>query len=224
MQLTERIKKNILKTQYEDDSHLENLYYLLNKHLTKRNPKSLLDVGCANGDRTVRIAKYLNINLQNVHGVDYNFKNIAICKNLFNAKTIDLEDTNLSYKSSSFDLVICNQVLEHLKNYKKVIADIIRVTSEKGYVAIGIPNLAHLINRLYLIFGIQPMCLNLNSSHVRGFTHKAFKEMLNKLNDVELVDYRGALIYPLPYNAAKLLTRYSPGISGYVCYLLKKSK
>ena len=222
MKLTEKIKKNILKTQYEDDSHLENLYFLLSKHLTKRNLKSLLDVGCANGDRTVRIAKYLNINLQSVYGVDCNFKNIAICKNLFNAETIDLEDTNLSYKSNSFDLVVCNQVLEHLKNYKKVIDDIIRVTSKKGYVVIGIPNLAHLINRLYLIFGIQPMCLTLNSQHVRGFTHKAFKEMLNEINDVELIDCQGALIYPFPYNAAKLITRYSPGISDYVCYLLKK--
>lgn len=222
MKLREKIKKDILKTQYEDDSHLENLYYLLNKHLTESSLKSLLDVGCSNGDRTVRIAKYLKINLQDVYGVDYSFKNIANCKNLFNAKTIDLENSKLNYKSSSFDLVICNQVLEHLKNYKKVMADLIRVTSKNGYIAIGIPNLAHLINRIYLICGIQPLCLSLNSSHVRGFTHKAFIEMLNTLNDVKLIDCCGALIYPFPYKVGELLAKYSVGLSGYVCYLLRK--
>lgn len=222
MILKESIKENLIKTEYEDDSHLENLFFLFDKHLNERNLKNLLDVGCANGDRTVRIAKYFNINLQDTYGVDYNGKNIATCKNLFNAEIIDLETGNLLYKSSSFELVVCNQVLEHLKNYKKVVEELIKITCNQGYIAIGIPNLAHLINRLYLIFGIQPLCLTLNSSHVRGFTHKAFLEMLAIFDEVALVDCRGALMYPLPYNIARALAGYLPGLSGYVCYLLKK--
>jgi len=222
MNLIEVIKKDIIKTQFEDQSHLHNLLYLLDKHINGSGPKSLLDVGCANGERTIRIAKYFNINLQKAYGVDYNKKNIATCKGLFNAKVIDLEIENLPYKNNSFDLVMCNQILEHLKNYKKVIDDLIRVTCHKGYIAIGIPNLAHLINRLYLIYGVQPMCLTLNSSHVRGFTHKSFIEMLSTLEEVTLVDCRGEMMYPFPYSIAKTLTRYLTGLSGYVCYLLKR--
>jgi ubiquinone/menaquinone biosynthesis C-methylase UbiE len=194
MTLKESIKKNIVKTEYEDDNHFENLFFLFDKYLYESNPKNMIDVGCANGDRTVRIAKYFNINLQDTFGVDYNGKNIATCKDLFNAKIIDLETENLPYKSNSFDIVVCNQVLEHLKNYKKVIEELIRITCNKGYIAIGIPNLAHLINRLYLIFGIQPLCLTLNSSHVRGFTHKAFLKMIEIYDEVALVDCRGALM------------------------------
>jgi ubiquinone/menaquinone biosynthesis C-methylase UbiE len=222
MTLKESIKKNIVKTEYEDDNHFGNLFFLFDKYLYESNPKNMIDVGCANGDRTIRIAKYFNINLQDTFGVDYNEKNIAACKNLFNAEIIDLETGNLPYKNSSFDFVVCNQVLEHLKNYKKVVEELIRITCNQGYIAIGIPNLAHLINRLYLIFGIQPLCLTLNSSHVRGFTHKAFLEMLTIFDEVALVDCRGALMYPLPYNIAKALAAYLPGLSGYVCYLLKK--
>ena len=222
MNLKEGIKKNIIKTQYELKSHLENIFYLFDKHLNGKSPKSLLDVGCANGDRTLRIAKYFNITMQNTYGLDYNEKHVAACEDLFNTKIIDLETEKMPYKNKSFDLVICNQVLEHLKNYKEVIGDLIRVTCKEGHIVIGIPNLAHLINRLYLIFGIQPMCLTLNSSHVRGFTHKSFIEMLRCLDEVVLIDCRGALMYPLPYYSAKPLTRYLPGLCGYVCYLLKK--
>ena len=217
------MKKNIIKTQYELQSHLENMFYLFDKHLKESLPKSLLDVGCANGDRTVKIADYFHITEQCTHGVDYNEKQIAICKNRFNAAVIDLESQKFPYEHNSFDLVICNQVLEHLKNYKKVIDNLIRVTRKKGFILIGIPNLAHLVNRLYLMFGIQPMCMTLNSSHVRGFTHKSFVKMLDATENVELVDCKGGVMYPLPYSIAKPLTKYFPGLSGYVCYLLKKT-
>ena len=65
---------------------------------------------------------------------------------MFNAENIHSERDVLPYKDEMFDLVICNQVLEHLKNYRKVIDDIIRVTRKGGYMIFGIPNLAHLIN------------------------------------------------------------------------------
>ena len=220
--LIDYLKKSILKTQYELDSHQKNLFYLIDRHLSDCSITSLLDVGCANGDRTILIAKYFNINRQNTYGVDYNKKHIEACSNLFKAKLTDLENQNLLYRNNRFDLVVCNQVLEHLKNYRNVIDNLIRVTRKKGFIMIGIPNLAHLINRLYLIFGIQPMCMTLNSSHVRGFTHKAFVEMLDKTDNVELVDCKGGLMYPLPYFVAQPLTKYLPGLSGYVCYLLKK--
>ena len=218
----EVIKKKIIKTQSEWESHIENILYLFDKNISTYNPDSLLDVGCGSGERTIRIANNFNIDMHNTYGVDCNNQHVIACRKIFNAKVIDLESDNLAYQDNNFDLVICNQVLEHLKNYKKVIDDIIRVTREKGYIIIGIPNLAHLINRIFLIFGIQPMCIHLDSSHVRGFTHKAFVEMLNSLRQVELIDYTGSLMFPFPYYIAKYLSRYLVGLSGYTCYLLQK--
>lgn len=120
---------------------------------------------------------------------------------------------------------MCNQVLEHLKNYKKVLEEIIRVTKPGGYMMIGIPNLAHLINRFYLLFGIQPMCLDIISSHVRGFTHNSFKQKLNSLPGITYLDCAGSeLIYPLPLLLARPLSKIFKGLSAYVCYLARKNE
>jgi len=141
---------------------------------------------------------------------------------VFNASKIDLETDDIPYENNTFDLVICNQVLEHLKNYRKVIDDIIRVTKRRGYIVIGIPNLAHLINRIYLLFGIQPMCLHLDGSHVRAFTHGSFVKMLASFQTVKLIDCKGSAMYPLPFFIAKYIDDYFVGLTGYVCYLLRK--
>jgi len=138
----------------------------------------MFDVGSGNGERTIRIAAYFNIQPFNIHGLDNDNKRLIESHKRFIASKVDLEKGALPYKNEMFDLVICNQVLEHLKNFKEIINEIIRVTVKEGYIVIGIPNLAHLINRIYLLFGIQPMCIHLNSHHVRGYTHSSFLNLL----------------------------------------------
>jgi ubiquinone/menaquinone biosynthesis C-methylase UbiE len=217
------IKHRIIGTQYEWESHIENIFHIFERNLTTYIPNNILDVGCGNGDRTVRIANHFNVDSNNVFGLDYNDDSITTCKKMFNATKLDLESEGIPYAENTFDFVICNQVLEHLKNYKNVIVDLIRVTRKSGYIAIGIPNLAHLINRIYLLFGIQPMCISMDSSHVRGFTHNSFVKMLTSFHNIELIDYKGAIMYPLPHFIARYTTNYFTGLSGYICYLLRKS-
>lgn len=219
----EFIKYKIIRTQHEWESHIDNIFHLLDENIKTYNPNNMLDVGCGSGDRTIRIANYFNIDMQNTYGVDYDDQCIIDSRKTFNIEKIDLETDKLPYKESMFDLVICNQVLEHLKNYRKVIDDVIRVTRKEGYIVFGIPNLAHLINRIYLLFGIQPMCIYLDGPHVRGYTHKSFINLLNSLQKVRLIDYTGSTtMYPLPFVMAKFLANYFIGLSGYVCYLLQK--
>jgi methionine biosynthesis protein MetW len=218
----EYIKYRFIGTQYEWESHINNMLRIFDENLKTYSPNNILDVGCGNGDRTIRIANHFNIDIRNAYGVDYDEQNVIASKKRFNAKKIDLETDDLPYEDNTFDLAICNQVLEHLKNYRKVIDDLIRVTKGGGYIAVGIPNLAHLINRIYLLFGIQPMCIHLDGPHVRSFTHKSFVKMLDSLQGIELIDYKGALMYPLPLIAAKFLSKHFVGLSGYTCYLLRK--
>jgi ubiquinone/menaquinone biosynthesis C-methylase UbiE len=216
------LKTAVIKTQYEWESHIENIFRIFNKDSYEFSPENLLDVGCGDGRRTVRIAEHFHIQRNSIHGIDYDDEAIQKCNLFFDSKKRDLENEKLPFKDCKFDLVICNQVLEHIKNYKHVIAEIIRVTKKEGFILLGIPNLAHLINRIYLLFGIQPLCLRVDSTHVRGFTHKAFLEMIKALKNVKLEGSAGSTIYPLPYFIAKFLSYYLIGLSGYTCYLLKK--
>jgi ubiquinone/menaquinone biosynthesis C-methylase UbiE len=157
-----------------------------------------------------------------VYGIDLNNDFVSNCKKVFNATVVDLETEILPYDNDMFDLVICNQVLEHLKSYNKVIDELTRVTKTNGFILIGIPNLAHLINRIYLLFGIQPMCIAMDSSHIRAFTHRSFVKLLDSLNKIKLIDVEGSIMYPLPFFLAKVFARHFVGFSGYVCYLLQK--
>lgn len=216
--------KKFLGTPYEWESHIDNIFRIFDQNLRTYAPHNILDIGCGDGGSTIRIAKYYNVSMNNVHGLDYNVDLITTCKKVFNASSIDLETDHIPYEDNTFDLVICNQVLEHLKNYKKTISEAIRVTKNQGYIVLGIPNLAHLINRIYLLLGFQPLCIHLDSSHVRSFTHRNFVKLLNSLESVRLIDSKGSLMYPLPFLIANRIKDHFIGLTGYVCYLLQKSK
>jgi len=221
---TKQIKERVLGTQYEWQNVIDNIFRILDTNLKTFKPYNIIDIGCGDGATTVRIANYFNLDMENVYGVDYDDDIINASNKLFNVKKTDLETTDIPFEDNTFDLVICNQVLEHLKHYRKVMDDLIRITSKEGYIIIGIPNLSHLINRIYLLFGRQPLCIDLNSSHVRSFTHKSFSNMLMSLQKVKFLDCKGSLMYPLPYFIANRIKNHFIGLSGYVCYLLQKVK
>ena len=220
--LKQFFKKQIVCVENEWESHVENIFRLLGSNIKAYSPKNMLDVGCGDGSRTLRLAEYFNIDKKNLYGLDYDQNLINLCKLHFHSLQVNLEVDPIPFKQGVFDLVICNQVLEHLKNYQNSINNMIRVTKIGGYIVLGIPNLAHLINRIYLFFGRQPMCINIDSSHVRGFTHKSFALKLSAFKDVKLIDFKGSLMYPLPFFLGSILSKYFIGLSGYVCYLLKK--
>jgi ubiquinone/menaquinone biosynthesis C-methylase UbiE len=215
--------KYLMNCSGEYESHIKNVFRLSSKHLQSFQPVNLLDVGCGDGNRTLRLAQHFMIPAGHTYGLDSDHQHVIHCRQLFNAVRTDIESGQLPYNDQTFDLVVCNQVFEHLKNYHGVFEDIIRVTKPGGYIIIGIPNLAHLINRFYLLFGIQPMCIALPSEHVRGFTHKAFEQILKLTPGITYIGCEGSeLIYPLPLQLAKPLSQMFIGICAYICYLVRK--
>lgn len=221
--LKEYVKGSFIGTQHEWDTHIENMLRLFDRNLKVYLPSNLMDVGFGDGLRTIRIAEYFNIDMGRVYGIDNEISYIESSQYSFNTQNVDLECQNIPYADDIFDLVICNQVLEHLKNYKRAIDELIRITNKDGFLLVGIPNLAHLINRIYLLFGVQPMCIAMDGAHVRGFTHRSFVRMFESYHNIRLVDFEGALMYPLPFLLGKILAHYFVGLSGYVCYLLQKT-
>jgi len=160
------VKNHILGVDNEWESYIENIFRLFNSNIISYQPKNLLDVGCGDGIRTLRLSDYFSIDRKNLYGLDYDQNLLDMCKLHFESSRINLEIDRIPFEDEMLDLVICNQALEHLKNYNNVIDHIIRVTKMGGYIVIGIPNLTHLINRIYSLFGRQPMCIDINSSHI----------------------------------------------------------
>lgn len=211
-----------LKGEEEPKRIYESFCRLL-KRIQKAN--SLLDVGCADGSKTLQHAKILSVPMaENVHGIEIAEKYTRVAENKLHLTKLDLEKDHFSFADETFEIVTCNQVLEHLKNIFLPLSEMERVLRTGGYLAIGIPNLAGLHNRILLLFGFQPICNDILGPHIRCFTHKAFLNFLKSNPNFRLIATTGSSLYPFPYPVVEFGAYLLPGLSAYTFYLLQKIK
>lgn len=138
----------------------------------------------------------------------------------------DAERDLLPFSEGAVDVVIVNQILEHVKEIFWVLHEITRVVRVGGHVIIGVPNLASLHNRLLLLLGRQPTCIQNHSAHVRGYTKR---DLLNLLEicfpgGYRLVKFGGGNFYPFPPSAAKMLAAVFPNMAWGIFFLLRKER
>lgn len=96
---------------------------------------SILDVGCSENDLKRLIGDI-------VFGID-----IAGTPD----KNVDLEKKSLSgFTNSSYDFIVCTEVLEHVDNFYEVLDDLRRVS--RKYILISLPNCPDIWKVLRIIF------------------------------------------------------------------------
>jgi len=214
-----RIYRYLVQAQYEGLRNYEAVLSLI-----RRIPHadSLLDVGCADGNKTMQYATELAVGKDKVYGIEQQPHYITLAQNHLNVVPVDLERDPFPFKDQEVDVIICNQILEHLKNMYAPLQEMARILKVGGHLLIGIPNLAAIQNRLLLLFGRQPMCNAILGPHVRCFTTKGLADFLKLNQDFELVAVTGATLYPFPYPIVKYGAPYFPGLASYAFYLLKK--
>lgn len=186
--------------------------------------KSLLDIGCSDGTKTIQYAKKLSIPIDNVCGFEANPKKIKLAQEHFRIFNVNLEHDTFPFQDQEIEVITCNQVLEHLKNIFLPLSEMDRVLKIGGHLMIGIPNLAALHNRIFIIFGRQPSCNAIMGPHIRCFTHKGFLKFIRQNTNFELQSINAATLYPFPYPVVQYCAKYFPGSSSYTFYLLKKIK
>jgi ubiquinone/menaquinone biosynthesis C-methylase UbiE len=184
----------------------------------------LLDIGCAEGRKTMQYADMLSIPLAKVYGIETKPKYVKLAQEHFKIININLENNPFPFQDQEIDVAICNQVLEHLKNIYLPLSEMDRVLKVGGYLIIGIPNLAALLNRFLIIFGKQPMCNVIVGPHIRCFTHKGFLEFIRQNTNFELQSISASTLFPFPYPVVRYCAKYFPGFSTCTFYLLKKVK
>lgn len=104
------------------------LYPLLKSYLKGR----LLDIGCGIGD--------MLISRSNSVGVDVNSHNIEFCRKK-GLEAYVMEAEKLPFESNSFDSIILDNVLEHIKNPTNIILEIKRTLKHEGVLLIGVPGI-----------------------------------------------------------------------------------
>lgn len=99
--------------------------------------KTVLDAGCGEG---FILSEFKKRNVgRSLEGIDFSEAALDIGKKLFPYLSLKHGDVySLPYADSSFDLVLCTEVMEHLKDPEKVIAEVKRVS--KKYCLFSVPN------------------------------------------------------------------------------------
>lgn len=145
----------------------------------------ILDLGCATGTN----AKFIKHNEPNssVIGVEYD-ENMAqeakeFCEKVFIG---NLDDPSFLSKLKNsvpkVDIIICGDILEHLKNPEAVLVLCKSLLRKKGKIVLSVPNIQHL--ELFIqvyIKGTFPRNSRgiFDSTHVRWFTKKDCKKLIN---------------------------------------------
>ncbi len=178
---------------------------------------SVLDVGCGKGlflsQFCERIERDFDISRDKTVGIDLiqppgnHFSRIGPG---FRFIEQDIDAKLLKADDVSFDIVICNHVMEHIFETEQLIKELWRTLKPDGICIISVPNLAAWINRLLLLFAIQPLGTEVGtdsiaygavneimkehlekftpSGHIRPFTPRAIRDMF-ELNGFSIVGW-----------------------------------
>lgn len=146
----------------------------------------VLDIGCAEGVLGAMLKQQGRA--KEVIGIDLfpaaaNIARLAldrvICGDI---ESLDLKSHGLL--DSSFDYIICADVLEHLKDPEIVLSKLVKLLKPDGKLIISLPNVRHWSVLFPLLFKgewkYQPQGI-LDRTHLRFFTRSSTSELLYKV-------------------------------------------
>jgi len=161
-----------------------------------------------------------------IHGIEVNAPYV---KNLqekgWKIHSINIEKDKFPFENESLDVVMANQIIEHVKEIFWIFDQVSRVLKVGGHLILGVPNLASLHNRLLLLLGCQPTAIHVGSAHVRGYTKSGLVRFFDEVSPhlYKLKSFKGANFYPFPPILAKPLAAVFPSLA-WGCFLLLEKK
>jgi SAM-dependent methyltransferase len=106
-------------------------------------PVRILDAGCGDGINLLGLSKIVHLRGWNVriYGADYNPLRVDRASKLPFIEEVKLSPLDsLPYPNGYFQVVLCNQVLEHISNDLDVLVEFKRILQPGGMLILGVPN------------------------------------------------------------------------------------
>jgi SAM-dependent methyltransferase len=148
--------------------------------------RRVLDLGCRDGALT---GAYLEGN--ELVGVDADREALAEAARLgIETRWADL-DQPLELGDESFDVVVAGELLEHLRDPQRLVADIRRVLRPGGTFVASVPNAYRLKGRLLFLFGRPP---ENDRTHLQMFSGADVRALLAGFEDPHLHFVAGRLV------------------------------
>jgi SAM-dependent methyltransferase len=190
-------------------------------------PLRVLDIGCGAGRDLVAIREVLKPVAPDVelYGIECTAALAAQArKHGVVTYGLDLETSALPFPDGFMDIVIVNQVLEHLKNWLWALHEQLRVIRKGGASIVGVPNLAALHNRVLIAMGRQPSCIKADGPHVRSFTLHELQRLVHATRGLSLLECGGTYLYGLPPGLGRSLGRRLPALSATILLAIRKTE
>jgi 2-polyprenyl-3-methyl-5-hydroxy-6-metoxy-1,4-benzoquinol methylase len=175
-------------------AYIDPVVMRLIKHL---NPKNILDLGCGNGVLTKKIAE----GGYNVLGVDPSESGVEGAKKMFpdmDFRVCGVYDDPEKAGLGKFDLVVAEEVVEHLYFPDALLKFSRNVLNPNGCIIITTPYYGYLRNLLLAIFNrwdhhLTPLW---DHGHIKLFSKKTILRLLLR-NQFKMIQFQG--IGNLPY-------------------------
>ncbi len=155
---------------------------------------ALLDVGCGWGPLLCQLEAEPNFNSLHISGADL-ADNVLYKRELYREFFVgDLTQGYPAIAADRYDIVVCEQVLEHLDTLDAAIATLARVARPGGIIVIGVPifvpplDLArkHLVPWLRRVFS-----LGSTASHQQAFSLSSFVGLIKHNPGLQVINARG---------------------------------
>ena len=159
---------------YEIKTSADSSHGVLLRQLGKKSPCRVLDVGCSDGALGERIRALGHV----VVGIDLE-RHELVEGRLDNFIQADLDQGLPKDIPGLFDVVLCADVVEHVRQPDVLLNELRAVVAPGGSVLVSIPNFGHWYPRVRTMFGLFDYDRRgiLDRTHVRFFTHRSFKRL-----------------------------------------------
>jgi SAM-dependent methyltransferase len=148
--------------------------------------RRVLDLGCRDGALTQTYAAG-----NEVVGVDADREALAEAARLgIETRWADL-DQPLEFPDASFDAVVAGELLEHLRDPERLVAEIRRVLRPGGTFVASVPNAYRLKGRLRFLIGRPPES---DPTHLQMFSAAGVRALLAGFDDPKLHFVAGRLV------------------------------
>jgi len=202
--------------------------------------KTVLDLGCDDGLRTLNNLQSVLLAGNRVFGVDIVHHALLKASERNIVSTQADASSALPFSSNSFDLIHSNQVIEHVSSVDTFMTEVFRITKTGGYVIISTENASSWVNVVAAALGYQMFSLTNMSSKRAGignpfaihrnenielssWTHKTIFSLrgireFSQAHGFEIVETKGAGYFPFSTNLAKMDSWHSH----FITVLLRK--
>lgn len=148
--------------------------------------RRVLDLGCRDGALTRTYAEG-----NEVVGVDADREALAEAEKLgIETRWADLDEP-LPFEGASFDVVVAGELLEHLRDPSRLVAEADRVLRPGGTLVASVPNAYRLKNRLRFLLGRKPED---DPTHLQMFSADDVRALLAGFEEPQLHFIAGRLV------------------------------